>query len=178
VIRLDGVLPAAGAEVAAWSGEQLQWLGIADESGRVSLPSEVANSRLVVRHPSAATAVVLLGSMTGPQSLSLAPPAPPLLVRVVHRDGSAVGPSPAKFSLWLAGGVRLSGAEAGIATWSLGATAPDGTVIIRGLQAKPLRLFATQKASSAQIATGAYDSLAMIIPYPWPSTSVVALVDE
>jgi hypothetical protein len=178
VIRLDGVQPAAGAEVAAWSGDQLQWLGTADESGRVSMPNEIANSRIVVRHPSAATAVVLPGSSSGPQSLSLAPPAPPLFVRVVHRDGSAVGPSPAKFSLWLAGGVRLTGAEAAFATWSLGATGPDGTLIIRGLQAKPLRLFATQKASSAQVATGAYDSLATIIPYPWPSTGVVALVDE
>lgn len=177
-IRLDTVMPAAAAEVASFSGEQLSWLGTADSAGRIAIPDDITRSRIIIRHPSAATAVVLFGSVAGPETLSLARPAPPLFVRVVHKDGTAIGPAAARLSLWLTGGVRLSGAEAAFATWSLGATAPDGTVILKGLQERPLRVFATQHVSFAQIATGSYDGLATTIPYPWPSTAIVPVADE
>jgi len=177
-IRLPDSSPAAGAEVASWSGERMGWRGTADAAGRLPIPSDVAQSRLVIRHPSAASDVVLLGTMATAEALSLPSAAPPLMVKVVRRDGSPPGPSPAKLSLWLAGGVRLSGAEAGFATWSFGATSPDGTTTLRGLRPQPLRLFATRNASAAQVASGTFDGLAVTIPHPWPAMATVPLVDE
>lgn len=178
VIQLDGLAPAVGAEVAAWSGDQLLWRGTADEVGRLAVPESIAQTRIVIRHPSGASVVAVLGMSTGAQTISLAPAAPPLAVKVVHKDGTPVGPAAAKLSLWLVGGVRLSGPEAGFATWSFGATAPDGTLVARGLLAKRLRLFATRKASAAQIQSGTFDGLATSVPYPWPTVAIVPLVDE
>lgn len=178
LIRLDGVSPAAGAEMAAWSGEELTWLGSADDAGSISVPDDVARSRVVIRHPSAASDVVVFGTLTDSETLSLGRAAEPLMVRVVRKDGSPVGPQPAGVSLWLKGGVRLSGAEAGFATWSFGATSPDGTVLLKGLWPKPLRLFATRAATPQQIRTGMFDGLAITVPYPWPAIVDVPLVDE
>jgi len=175
VIRLDGVTPAAGAEVGAWEGDQTVWLGKADGEGRIDVPQSLAARRVIIRHPSAASAVVF-GAGDGP--LSLAPPAPPLLVRVVRRNGDPIGPAAAMLSVRLRGSVRLTGAEAAFATWSLGATSPDGTLLARGLPRNTVRMFATRTATRAQIETGTFDSLATAIDYPWPATANVTLVDE
>jgi hypothetical protein len=178
VILIDGVSPAAGAEIAAFSNDQMMWHGSADGEGHIAIPESVTRARVVVRHPSAASDVVLFGKLSGPQRLSLARAAPPLVVKVVRSDGTRMGPAAAKLSIWLTGGVRLTGAEAAFATWSLAATSPDGTFIARGLHPKSLRLLATRQASFAQIQTGTFDGLASTIPYPWPTTYTIQVIDE
>lgn len=177
-IRIDATQPADGAEVALWKGDQMMWHGVADDAGRVSIPDDVARSPLIIRHPSAASDLVLFGALSQSEVLSLSPAAPPLVVRVVHKDGRPIGPRAATISFWLLGGVRLSEAAAGFATWSFGATSPDGTVLLRGLWPRPLRLFATRTASIEQIRSGTFDNLAITIPYPWPAVADVPLVDE
>ena len=177
-ILLDGIAPAAGAEIGAFSGGQMTWHGTADGSGRIAVPDAVTKTRVVVRHPSAASDVVVFGPLNGPQRISLSPAAPPLLVKVQRRNGKPIGPAAAQISLWLAGGVRLTGVEAAFATWSIAATAPDGTFVARGVRAAPFRLFATRNISEAQILTGTFDGLATTIPYPWPAAAAVTLVSE
>lgn len=178
VILLDGVAPASGAEIGAFSNDRMMWRGTADDAGRIAIPDSVAQSRVVIRHPSAASDVVLFGTLAWPQRISLVPAAPPLLVKVVRRDGTPVGPSAAQISLWLARGVRLSGAEAAFATWSLAATSPNGTFLARGLRSSSFRLFATRNATLTQIASGTFDTLATTIPYPWPASPSITLLDE
>jgi hypothetical protein len=177
-ILVDGITPAAGAEVAAWEGDRALWLGKADDEGRIDIPDAIAQRRVIVRHPSAASDVVVLGHMEREERLSLRPLAPPLLVRVVRRNGDAIGPAAAMLSISLRGSVRLTGAEAAFATWSFGGTSPDGTILLRGLPRNAIRLFATRKATRAQIETGTFDSLATVIDHPWPATAQVTLVDD
>lgn len=178
VILLDGVTPAAGAEVGAWDGDNALWLGKADDEGRIAIPESIAHRRVIVRHPAAASDVVVFGRMEQRERLSLAPAAPPLLVRVVRRNGDAIGPTAATLSVSLRGSVRLTGAEAAFATWSVGGTGPDATMLARGLRRGPVRMFFTRAASRAQIESGTFDSLATTIEYPWPPTANVTLVDE
>lgn len=176
-IRLPNGTAAVDAEVASWVGDQLAWHGVADAAGRVTIPENVLQSRLVVRHPSAASELLLPGAVAAMEVLTLAPSAPPLVVKAVRKNGTNAGPQPARLALWLAG-VRLTGLEAGYATWTSALTSIDGTMMLRGLAARPLRLFASRNASAEQIATGTFDGLAMTVPYPWPATATLTLVDE
>jgi len=178
VILLDGVYPAAGAEIAAFSNGQMTWHGTADGEGRITIPDGATKTRVVVRHPSSASEVVIFGTLSGTERFSLERAAPPLAIKIVRRDGTRIGPAAAQVSLWLARGVRLTGAEAAFATWSIAATAPDGTFIARGLHPRPFRLFVTRRASFAQIESGAFDTLATTIPYPWPADATVQILDE
>jgi hypothetical protein len=176
-VRIEGGAPAAGAEVAAWNGEQLIWHGTADESGQIAIPKSVAGTRIFVRHPSAASVVALLAPDQPTNSLSLQAAAPPLLVRVVHKDQKPIGPRAATVAVWF-GGVRVSGPVAGFMTWSLGATSSDGTWVAKGLPAGALRMFASSSATAAQIESGIFDRLATAIPYPWPAVAIVEVADE
>jgi hypothetical protein len=169
-----GSAPAARAEVATFSGDRLLWRGVADDSGEVELPRSLEAVRLVVRHPDAASMVV----MAPGKSITLASAATPLTIRVLRRDHDAVGPAGATISLWLRGGIRLTGAEAGFATWSLGATSPEGTVTLRGLLPASLRILATRRQSAEQARRGAFDRLAETIPHPWPPLATLTLADE
>jgi hypothetical protein len=172
-ILLDDGTPAAGAEMARFSGEEMTWHATADESGRIIVPKRVDHPRLLVRHPSAASVAGF--GFTDSRSMRLDPAAPPLVVKVVHRDGTPIGPSPARIMLLVG---HMTGAEAGFMTWSLGGTAPDGTFVARGLPRKAFQMLATRSASAAQIHSGSFDALATTIPYPWPAVVVVPLADE
>jgi hypothetical protein len=162
--------PAAGAEIATFSGERMVWHGVADETGHLSLPEQFEGVRLIVRHPHAATEVILAPG----DRIPLTPPAPPLVIRVVHRDETTAGPASA--TLTLRG--MLTGAEAGFATWSLGATGPDGTVTLRGLLPQPLRIMATQRTAADQVRKGDYYRASTIVPFPWPAVVTLTLADE
>jgi hypothetical protein len=96
------------------------------------------------------------------------------VIRVVHRDETNAGPAPA--TLTLRG--MLTGAEAGFATWSLGATGPDGMVTLRGLLPQPLPIMATQRSSADQVRKGAFYRVSTIIPFPWPAVVTLTLADE
>ncbi|MEA2572289.1 MAG: hypothetical protein QOI24_4290 [Acidobacteriota bacterium] len=162
--------PAAGAEIATFSGERMVWHSVADETGHLSLPEQFEGMRLIIRHPDAATEVILSPG----DRIPLTPPAPPLVVRVVHRDETTAGPAPA--TLTLRG--MLTGAEAGFATWSLGATGPDGTVTLRGLLPQPLRIMATQRTSADKVRKDDYYRTSTIVPFPWPAVVTLTLADE
>jgi hypothetical protein len=178
LILLDGATPAAGAEMATFAGDRMTWHAAADETGRILIPESVTQIRAIVRHPGAASDVVVLGPLTPGQRLSLARAAPPLLVKAVDRQGRVIGPAAANVALWLAGGVRLTGAEAAFATWSLAATAPDGTFLAKGVGSRPVRILLTRRASPREIAAGIFDSLATTITYPWPAVAEIVVADE
>jgi hypothetical protein len=72
---------------------------------------------------------------------------------------------------------HLTVAEGAFATWSLGATGPDGTVTLRGLLPEPLRIMATQK-NTARMRKDDYFRLSTVIPFPWPTVVKLTLADE
>jgi hypothetical protein len=72
----------AGAEIATFSGEQMIWHAVADETGHVSMPEQYQGVRLIIRHPNAATEV----NFAPGNLIILTQPAPPLVIRVVHRE--------------------------------------------------------------------------------------------
>lgn len=178
-IRLQNGEPAAGAEIAAWSADQMTWHDVADDRGHIAIPKNVIGSRLYVRHPNAASVVALLPpNDLEANAITLGAAAPPLVMKAQRKDGSGVGPAAARVTLWF-GGVRVSGPAAGFMTWSLGATAPDGTFIARGLPAgAPLHVFVTLHAAPAQIESGGLDRLATTIPYPWPAVATITVADD
>ena len=177
-IRLTDGAAAREAEVSAFAAGRMTWHGVADDGGVVALPAAVARGRVIVRHPAAASKVVIFGDDQRENAVTLDAPAPPLVAKVVHRDGRAVGPASARISIWLVGGQRLSGDEAGFATWSFGGTTPDGLFVAKGLGQNPVRLLATTKASRAQTATGMFDAASKMIPYPWPPVATIVPADE
>lgn len=174
-IRLADTSPAAGAEIAALRDGQILWRGTADGAGRVGILKNWTGP-LLVRHRNAASTIVL-GLEPG-DSVSLEFAAPPLAVRVVGRNNVKLqNPMGGRLSLWLAGGIRLSGPEAAFATWSSELPTADGLFFLKGLGRRPLRAFVTRNASPVEIESGLFDALATTIPYPWPAVANVPLVD-
>jgi len=176
-IFLNG-LPAAGAELATFADDRMVWHDTVDADGYVELPPSTAFMRIVARHPSAATLVFFTGPISDVDTLSLTPAAPPLLIRGVDRQGHPIGPAAAQVSIWLTGSVRLTGAEAAFATWSLAATAPDGTFLARGLGANPVRILVTRHATLPKIESGAFDALSKWIAYPWAAMADVTVAGD
>jgi hypothetical protein len=177
-VRLESGQVAAGAELAAWSSaDEMTWRGVADDAGEVAVPRSIAGQAIIVRHPEAASLAVILGSDQSSNAINLSAPAPPLIVRVIRNGGEAARPVSARVTLTQRGGRRLTGQKVAFATWSLGATTPDGLFVARGLPRQPLHLVATQHATTAQIETGAYDGLATTIPFPWGARNTVAVAD-
>jgi hypothetical protein len=80
-------------------------------------------------------------------------------------------------TIWF-GGVRLTGAAAAFATWSIGATSGDGIWIGRGLPVGPVRLLFARNVSVQQISSGSLDGMASSILYPWASVTPVILLGE
>jgi hypothetical protein len=176
-INLADGQPASGAELAAWSPSgEILGLATADELGRVSTPADLAGRRLVVRHPAAASLVVLFGP-DQPTTMSLAPAAPPLVVRVVHADQRPIGTASAAMTYWCAS-VRLVGAIAAFATWSTTGTSGDGIWVGKGLPREPVRLLFARSVDPEQIASGSLDGLSQVIAWPWPAVASVTLANE
>jgi len=173
----DNVTPASGAEMAAWEADgEIAWIGTADDSGHITVPQGMLGRLLVVRHPQAVSTV--MSFISGEHQMSLGPiSAPPILVTVVHKDQKTIGTAPAMLTIWL-GAFQLTSDAAAFATWSSGATSGDGTWIGRQLHASPFRLLFTRNVSGTQIASGALDRLATVVPYPWPASTTVALANE
>lgn len=176
-ITMPDSTPAAHAEVAAWAGERMLWHGEADQDGHVDVPLDVVEKQLIVRHPAAASAVLILANAEA-NSVRLEPAAPPLVVKVFSAAGAEIGPAPARITIWPLGGVRLTGAAAGFATWSIAATGPDSVFIARGLPMHAGRIVATTRATTAEIESGAYDRAATLIAFPWSGVNRVTAADQ
>ena len=136
----------------------------ANADGIIEVPKSLTGARLIVRHASAGTTVFDLPLPDQSLPWHLSSLAPPLTVHVVNGDGTPVGPAATLVTLWISG-MRLTGAAAGFATWSIPATSPDGSWIGRNLPAAPTALLITR----APLRNSSLDALAQPVPYPWPA---------
>jgi hypothetical protein len=158
-LRLPDGTAAAGAELAASpDGSAVIWRGTAGDDGRVEVPKAFEGMLLVARHTLGASAA--WRARAGEFRFGAA--APPLALTVTPRDDSR----DAKGIVAWIGGVRLAGAALAFATWSSALTDRDHRWIARNVPPEPLRVLAAP-------ATGAYDAVATVIPYPWPANASI-----
>jgi hypothetical protein len=170
-IRMENGALADGAEACVFGGpdlEQVVWCGRADARGRIAVPKEQPGI-VVIRHPSAASAAFPLATV--PDGVVLTRPSvQPLLIRA--RDSSGEVAPLALVTVWL-GDVRVTGMSAAYAGFSHAImTNRNGEWHARNLPASPVRVLAARGITPAQVATGAYDTFAVMVAHPWSSRAV------
>lgn len=146
--RLWAVRSTGGHEAPLWNG-------VTDDSGTAAIPRKVSSAFFLIRPRDAAVAVRRL-ERTGDVVWSLSP-AVPLTVHAGRRTRMAV---------WV-DDLRVTGIPLTLLAGSLEGTDDDGNWSASALPARPLRLLAWRNASPAAIQSGAFDSAATQLPYPW-----------
>jgi 5-hydroxyisourate hydrolase-like protein (transthyretin family) len=176
-VILPNGAPAEGAEVMLVGdpgGSSILWSGRADTAGRVSVPRSLAQSILLVRHPAAAGLARRFQDLPD-QEYRLIPASPqPLLVRVERR-----GEPPAGFvgiTVWF-GGLPLTGGALEFLVRTPAFVPSGGIWKAMSLPREPVRILASSGTIDAQIAAGAYDALATVVPEPRPAQIVLNVVD-
>jgi len=176
IVLPDGA-PAAGAEALAMSDPmsgRVIWRGSAGPSGELEIGSRGPNEVVIIRHPNASTRAQLMRTVT--ETIQLAPAdLAPVVVRSTNGSGAPV--RFALLTLWI-DGLRLTDFAAAFATWStVSMTDADGVWSGRNFPPVPIRVLATTNVTPAQLAAGAYDSLAQMLPYPRSQTIAVRVVE-
>jgi hypothetical protein len=176
VVLADGA-PAAGAEaiaIADLASGRVIWRGTAEPDGELKIGSRGPGAVVIVRHPNASTRAQMMSTLADTMQLAPADRVP-LVVRSTDTSGA-----PVRFALltvWI-DGLRLTDSAAAFATWSnVGMTDADGVWSARNLPPAPIRVLATTNVTPAQLAAGAYDGLAQIVPYPRPQTISLRVVE-
>jgi hypothetical protein len=173
-VRLASGQPASGAELMVPSaGGAPPWTGVAGPNGEVSIPSSLAGSQVLVRHSAAGSAARLWSGSS--EGWVLDPPAPPLRVKAVLTNGD---PAPWSGVVVWVNGVRLTG---GGLSWLAGgrvSTDREGVWVWSNPPATPLAmlLFRPDKELLTLSKTGALDQLRSEVPYPWPPTVEIEVV--
>lgn len=173
-VRLASGQPAAGADLTVLSaGGAPTWKGVADPNGEVSIPSSLAGSQVLVRHSAAGSAPRLWSGSS--EGWILDPPAPPLRVKAVLTNGD---PAPWSGVVVWVNGVRLTGAAL---SWLAGgpvSTDREGVWVWSNPPATALGLllFRPDKELLALFKTGALDQMRSVVPYPWPPTVEIEVV--
>jgi hypothetical protein len=163
--------PAANAEFLATDngGNLSLWRGSTDAGGNVELPKLPAGSLLLVRHPRAASALrVCRGDEADQSAWRLGAPQEVVTLRIDRRDTAHA----ARLAMWFES-IPVRGIALSFLTWSSAATERDGLWTARNLPQAPLRVLAWQKTDPYAIASGAFDALATVSPWPLPPLFVV-----
>jgi hypothetical protein len=175
-ITLPSGSPAEGAEVLAvgdLAGRRVLWSGLTDAQGRVDVPLSLSESILLVRHPAAAGLARRFRDL--PDQEYRLPPASsvPLLIKVERRGE---GSGNVTMTVWF-GGLPLTGSALEFLARSPAYVSGAGLWKGMNLPREPLRVLASDGRIDAQIAAGAYDVLATVIPAPWPAQVTLTVVD-
>lgn len=175
-VVLPNAAPAAEAELLAVgdpSGLAILWSGRADGDGRVSVPQSLAAAILLVRHPAAAGHARRIENVPDVE-IRLAPSSPQPIVLRAERRGEPV--RSARITVWY-GALPISSAALQFLTRTPSATSAAGDWVGNYLPAGPLRVLASSGRIDGQIAAGAYDALATVVPDPRPNQVVLTVVD-
>jgi hypothetical protein len=174
-LLLPNGAPAANAELLATnaSGDDSLWRGSADADGSVELPKLRSGALLLVRHPRAASALrVWRGDDIEQSPWKLAAPQETVTLRIDRRDANRA----ARLAMWFED-IPVRGIALSFLTWSSAATERDGLWTARNLPRAPLRILAWQKTDPYAIASGAFDALATVSPWPLPPLFVVRAIE-
>ncbi|MCU1228842.1 MAG: hypothetical protein JWO97_1726 [Acidobacteria bacterium] len=173
ILLPDGA-PAANAELLATDagGDDSLWRGGADADGNVELPKLPSGALLLVRHPRAASALRVWRNEVEQAPLKLAAPQEAVTLRIDRRDTARA----ARLAMWFEN-IPVRGIALSFLTWSSAATERDGLWTARNLPRAPLRILAWQKTDPYTIASGAFDALATVSPWPMPPLFVVRAIE-
>ena len=169
----DGA-PAIGADVrliASPNDGVPQWSSTYTDPDGVMVPL-TTDGFLLARMRGAASAIVPMSKDQDVRDVRLTQEGEPLVVSVRARDGAPV--RSARLALWF-DSYRVTLQALGFLTWSTGSVSPEGILIARGLPRSSTRAIAWQGGPD-QIWTGAFDTIATAIPYPWHSVIPLTLV--
>jgi hypothetical protein len=175
VVLPDGS-PAAEADVmvvADGTGRQMLWSGKSDARGLVSVPRSLAGSILLLRHRAAAGLARRFTGSAQEQVALVAPSPHPLLVKVERRGEPARN---AAMTVWY-GSLPVSSAALQFLLGVPSLTSMDGQWAAPNLPREPIRILASSGTIDAAIATGAYETLATVVPEPRPNQLTLQLVD-
>lgn len=159
VLLADGT-PAAGARLRLVEGSKVLAFETAKADGFIELP-ETSAGFVIASHPAGAVTLWPWGEGNLDAPLRMNPRGAPLAVRAVDSKGESAGS--AAVYVWI-NGVRLGGAVLGTVMSPI--TTAWGTWEVADLPASPVRILIT-KAPTNAVLSGAFDSLAVTIPYPW-----------
>jgi hypothetical protein len=170
----DGA-PAVGTEWIAVLAGRVALHGVVPDDGTIRVPKALEGALLVARHQ-AATGIRIVTAQSQSETMwQLLPVAPPLALHAIDGSGKPAGSAP--IVVWTAGH-RLSGIALAFLVGSGDATSIEGTWIGRNLPAAPLRVLLNKSGTTAAaIESGAFDTLAQTVPYPWPASVSVRIAE-
>lgn len=165
--KTDGS-PAAGAEVALISSldaGQVLFTGTCDTEGIASIPGDPGF--LLIRHSGSASQWMPWPISGTPETVRLAPAAPPLALRIENAERRAM--PRAQVALWL-GGRKLEGSTLSWLFRSRGSADLDGYLTLTGVPATQIAVLAWAPSQFASARSGAFDAHAVQVSPPWPAT--------
>ncbi len=169
-MRLPDGRPAALAEAVAFTIAPTihgVWSGKSSSSGELELPVELVGATVLIRHPEAATHVILAHQL--PSEITLPSPSPPLLVKTLRGET----PASVYVALWV-GDVKLYGELLAFAAWS-NPVSQNGDWLARNLPKQSVRILAASSFSS--LLGPEFDALARSVPFPWLTVTTVSAID-
>lgn len=165
--KADGS-PAAGAEVALISSldaGQVLFTATCDTEGIAAIPGDAGY--LLIRHSGSASQVMSWPPSSPPETVRLAPAAPPLALRIENAEKRAM--PRAQVALWL-GGRKIEGSTFSWLFRSRDSADLDGYLNLTGLPATPIAVLAWAPSQFASARGGAFDAHAVQVSPPWPAT--------
>jgi hypothetical protein len=168
--------PASEAELVAvgdTGGWQTLWSGRSDAEGRAEVPRSLAGSIILVRHPAAAGFARRFQDLPEQDYRLTAASPQPLLVKVERRGDPSQN---AAITVWF-GGLPLTGAALQFLVRSPAFVPSSGLWTGQNLPREPVRILASSGTIDAQIAAGAYDALATVVPEARPNQLTLEVVD-
>ena len=175
VVQLPGGRAASGAElmvVVPGDPNAVRWRGQANADGTVAVP-DIGDGILLARHAEAAGTVVDVPANVRSFTVQLPAAAPILRVRAEGVDGR-----PARFAgiaLWLKSR-RLQGAAVHFLANTQPLTNGDGVWTAAKLPLETVRVLVYSQRSTPNVLSGSYDTLASVVPFPWPDDVVLRAV--
>ena len=167
-VRVQG-RDASGASVWAVRSTEGQqpplWRGTSGADGVIEVPRSVREVLFLIRHDGTASAIHRIADEQD-VAWDLQPAAPPVVLKTEKQ---------ARLALWI-DGIRVSGVALRFLSGSMEAADSNGTWSGRNLPEAPLRALAWRE-DSTPIESGAYDTVATRVDYPWPPLIELPTVD-
>lgn len=179
--HLDGT-PAAGANVLVVDSSlrgQILLMEVADDGGRVTLPSAPLEATVLVRHPDAAFFLRDWRPDRGDEERGETwvlpnPPSRTFHLQLFDEEGSEPSER-GEIALWVQGN-RLSGSVLAWLTLRAPMTDPAGSWSATNIPAGEVRVLAWGRNLHKEGQRGGLDAFAKSVPYPWPDVVEIEIL--
>ena len=168
-LLLPGGLAAAGAEAELAGPESPLWAGLADEFGKLTVPTTLSGI-LLVRHPQGA---LWIGPKPKEGPITLMAAAPPVVVRLRTAEQRAL--PHARVQIWVTGSPWP---EHWLRFFGMSFTADQDGIWRSGLlPTSPFSILAYSHTQLTAASSGQLDSYASEINFPWPEVIDIIAIE-